>query len=181
MRPMDADGNFCGKSSGYEDYPYLYYTDIQTPFWLPYGVCVKKCPTSVEEQVECVPTELIKTLGGCNSADYPYTSFNFLKRLCVPIYNDLPDNIKANYDNMVGDIGIDDLQMYARDIANCPYIYLASIFSCLLLIFLYNWMLRCFAEILCWISIIAVGCGLFVLGFCVKDYAQYNYPEGDST
>ena len=56
MRPMDADGNFCGKSAGYEDYPYLYYTDISTPFWIPYGVCVKACPETDQDTVDCVPT-----------------------------------------------------------------------------------------------------------------------------
>jgi hypothetical protein len=25
LAPMDADGNFCGKTPGYENYPYLYY------------------------------------------------------------------------------------------------------------------------------------------------------------
>ena len=82
---------------------------------------------------------------------------------------------------MVGEIGVDDVQMYVRDIENCPYVYLICIASCLVLIFIYNWMLRCFAEILAWISIIAVGVGLFILGFLVKDYADVNYPEGDTT
>ena len=82
---------------------------------------------------------------------------------------------------MVGEIGIDDLQMYARDVGNCPYVYLICIFTTFLLIFIYNWMLRCFAEILAWISIVAVGIGLFVLGWLVRDYADINYPEGDTT
>ena len=56
MRPMDADGNFCGKSAGYEDYPYLYYTDISTKFWIPYGVCVSSCPKTAEDNIDCVPT-----------------------------------------------------------------------------------------------------------------------------
>lgn len=82
---------------------------------------------------------------------------------------------------MVGEIGIDDLQMYVRDIEKCAYVYLICIASTLLLIFIYNWLLRCFAPILCWITIIAVAIGLFVLGFLVKDYADINYPDGDST
>ena len=56
MRPMDADGNFCGKTPGYEDYPYLYYTNIESTFWLPYGVCVSRCPASPSDPIDCVPT-----------------------------------------------------------------------------------------------------------------------------
>lgn len=26
MAPMDADGHFCGKDPGYEDYPYVYFS-----------------------------------------------------------------------------------------------------------------------------------------------------------
>ena len=102
MRPMDADSNFCGKSAGYEDYPYLYYTDISTKFWIPYGVCVSSCPKTAEENIDCIPTQLVDVSGGCNSATYKYATLNFLERLCIPVYNDLPDEIKSNYDNMVG-------------------------------------------------------------------------------
>ena len=180
MRPMDADGNFCGKSTGYEGYPYLYYANIIQPFWIPYGVCVADCPETDTAVVDCVETELVSLHGGCNSFT-KYATTNFLERICVPVYNDLPEEIQANYNNMVGEIGIDDVQMYVRDIENCPNVYLICLASCLVLIFVYNLMLRLFAEVLAWISIILVGIGLFVLGFLVMDYATINYPEGDST
>lgn len=41
--PMDAQGNFCGITPGYEEYPFVYYTDISS-FWPPYAVCVTECP-----------------------------------------------------------------------------------------------------------------------------------------
>ena len=28
LAPMDADGNFCGKTPGYEKYPVLWYANI---------------------------------------------------------------------------------------------------------------------------------------------------------
>jgi len=41
LAPMDADGNFCGKTLGYENYPILYYVDISNSItWIPYGVCI---------------------------------------------------------------------------------------------------------------------------------------------
>lgn len=42
-------------------------------------------------------------------------------------------------------------------------------------------MLRQFAEILAWISILIVGIGIVTLGFLVKYYADSNYPPGDTT
>lgn len=45
MTPYDVNGNFCGKTVGFTDYPYLWYQNIDTPFWLAYAVCVKECPT----------------------------------------------------------------------------------------------------------------------------------------
>ena len=82
---------------------------------------------------------------------------------------------------MIGSIGLDDLQSYIRDIEHASKLYLVCIGTCLVIIFLYNWMLRCFAEILTWIAITAVGCGLFALGWFVRDYGAVNYPEGDTT
>jgi len=40
--PLDADGNLCGFSSGFEDYPYLYYAIEETTIlnWYEYAVCV---------------------------------------------------------------------------------------------------------------------------------------------
>lgn len=68
-----------------------------------------------------------------------------------------------------------------RDIENAVDLYLVCIATCLALIFAYNWMLRCFAEILTWLAIFAVGAGLFALGWFVKDYGAVNYPHDDTT
>ena len=48
MTPYDVNGNFCGKKNTSIDltgYPYLWYQDIGTPFWLAYATCVTECPT----------------------------------------------------------------------------------------------------------------------------------------
>lgn len=46
LAPMDAAGNLCGRSAGYEAYPLLWYQNLSLLSWLPYGVCVKSCPTA---------------------------------------------------------------------------------------------------------------------------------------
>jgi len=56
---MDGDGKFCGIDSGYEDYQYLFFSDLNPVLWAPYGVCVKKCPKSKDEgypKFECKGT-----------------------------------------------------------------------------------------------------------------------------
>lgn len=54
LAPMDSDGNFCGKTAGYEDYPLLWYQNIGSIIsWLPYAVCIKECPTATQELVAC--------------------------------------------------------------------------------------------------------------------------------
>lgn len=50
-----------------------------------------------------------------------------------------------------------------------------------MLIWLWNLLLRLFAEVLAWISIIVVGLGLIASGFLVRNYAITNYPEGNNT
>ena len=71
--------------------------------------------------------------------------------------------------------------MVIRDVENAYNVYLIGVATCLILIFLYNWMLRCFAEILTWMAIVAVGVGIGLLGFFIYDYQDTNYPEGDTT
>ena len=185
LAPMDADGHFCGRDTGYEDYPYLFFADIEYSVWIPWAVCVKECPhlSGKDVQFECKGTDNVpaNSEGICEITGDGYDSSLFLDRWCLPIYNTLPTKIKSNYDNVIGSIGLDDVQSYVRDIEHSWRLFLASIGTCLAIIFLYNWMLRCFAEILTWIAIFAVAGGLGLLGFFVMDYGAVNYPEGDTT
>jgi hypothetical protein len=66
VAPLDADGNFCGKSVGYENFPYLYYSKIDTLYWGPYSVCADKCPTTVSqlELTDCKLTDNVKDCKG---------------------------------------------------------------------------------------------------------------------
>ena len=46
MAPYDSTGAYCGRSPGYEGYPYLWFENLDTPLWMAYTVCVSTCPTS---------------------------------------------------------------------------------------------------------------------------------------
>ena len=82
---------------------------------------------------------------------------------------------------MIGTIGLDDISIWIRDIEGCPNIYYICLGSTFVLIWLWNLLLRAFAEVLAWISIVTVGLGLLASGFLVRNYANSNYPEGDNT
>lgn len=82
---------------------------------------------------------------------------------------------------MIGSFGLDDVEMYARDIRLCWKVYLIGIVTCIVLIFFWNLLLRLFAEVLAWVAIFVVGIAIVALGFMLKYYADENYPEGDTT
>ena len=46
MAPYDSTGAYCGRSPGYENYPYLWFQNLDSPVWIAYSVCVSTCPTS---------------------------------------------------------------------------------------------------------------------------------------
>ena len=61
IAPIDGDGAICGFDPGFVEYPKLYIADIISAADNPddvfkYGVCVKKCPDSSTDDVECKPT-----------------------------------------------------------------------------------------------------------------------------
>lgn len=107
----------------------------------------------------------------------PYATINFLNKYCVPNVNQLPIAQKEIANNMIGTLGLDDLNQWIDDMLNCPNVYLICIGSTLVLIWLWNLFLRAFAEVLAWLSIFIVGVGLLASGFLVKNYGIANYPE----
>jgi hypothetical protein len=117
----------------------------------------------------------------CTPNPEPYDSKLFLDRWCMPVYATLPPSIQDNYNDVIGSFGLDDIEMYARDIRLSWKVYAICVFTVFVLIFFWNLMLRAFAEVLAWISIFVVGAGIVALGFLIKYYADSNYPEGDTT
>ena len=95
----DTDGNACGYDKGYEDYPYLYFTDVvgglksfDTDKMLK-AVCVKTCPNDknkVEDtQGILLDCKMIKGMTSCHiNKDSYYESKPFLQRVCFPKSDD---------------------------------------------------------------------------------------------
>lgn len=57
----------CGKDSGYEDYPYLYYP-IPTSKKMTRSICVKTCPTSpLPTTLDCKTNSLYSSCAGTSN------------------------------------------------------------------------------------------------------------------
>jgi hypothetical protein len=87
VAPLDADGDFCGKSVGYEKFPVLYYSKIDSLYWGPYSVCASRCPTvkTPLTSTDCILTENVKECAG----SITYDTYNFFG-YCMPVYDTLP-------------------------------------------------------------------------------------------
>ena len=108
MAPMDGDGHFCGRESGYEGHPYLLFTNLGNLRWTPYGVCVSECPAKTATTFDCKTT---RNVGSCEFMGYTYESSLFLERWCLPIYDSLDEEHQEYYNNIIGTVGLDDIQM----------------------------------------------------------------------
>lgn len=180
MAPYDSTGAYCGKSPGYEAYPYLWFQNLDSTIWFAYTTCVSACPTANNTQADCKLSDN-SIVTSCTPEPSPYDSKLIFDRWCLPIYDSLDASVQDNYNNIIGSFGIDDLQSYAMDIREGWKVYLISMLSIFVLIFFWNLMLRLFAEILAWISIFIVGAGIVALGFVCNYYSTTTYPNGTET
>lgn len=95
--PLDADLNFCGVGE-YADYPYLYLTDFTSPnpnHIFSSGVCVSKCPDTIEEGLDCMVNDVITS---CDvDEDKHYSSTAYIE-FCLPKdWESTPDTFKEAY------------------------------------------------------------------------------------
>jgi hypothetical protein len=141
MSPYDSTGAYCGRSPGYENYPYLWVQNLDSTFWFAYTTCVSTCPTQANTVADC-KYSADSMVDSCTPMPEPYDSTLFLDRWCLPVYNTLPPSIQDNYNSVIGTFGLDDIEMYVRDIRLSWKVFLISIVTCFILIFFWNLMLR---------------------------------------
>ena len=62
---FDGDGMACGLDTGYEDYPYIYFT-FPWDGYMNKSVCVSECPTWSQsnnqdkpQQLKCIPNQMV--------------------------------------------------------------------------------------------------------------------------
>lgn len=193
LSPVDYDGELCGIGD-YKDYPNLYYVvtvkgnfkDANGLFDLEYSpVCIDKCPIDAINLIKCKSTSKVdqsvcSTFFPVNPVGHVgYGTIPIFNKFCLPDYDKLPPQIdKSQYDDIIGNFGLDDIQEAYEDIIDAKWSYLYSVLSCLVVAVIYNILLAYFANILIWVSIVATGLGILALAIFLQGYHTKNYgPE----
>ena len=160
IAPIDGDGRICGypnDATGKEDmtgYSYLFIGDIgavlapgqevseQSLF--DYGVCVKKCPTKKNPEVECVGTERVPD---CNAAGLESYTTHKLLSYCIPSYDSLPDDLKPQFETAKDAAAHSLLGSTIVEIVEAKSFIIISIFVCLTVTVLYLIVMHYFTSI----------------------------------
>jgi len=120
---FDYDGNGCGHTTGYEDFDYIYWPDIDTSV-TSYStlatktICVSRCPTIASQlnSSECRDTSIASP---CQSATgTPYDSKLYLKRFCIPDTSSSSSSTTYTsfYDSVMDDWGGNYVTAYMADL-----------------------------------------------------------------
>jgi hypothetical protein len=158
LAPLDGDFKFCGDDPGFEDYPKMIITSFEAN--LPTeifktGVCVKECPATKEDSIDCKPTSTVKE---CKLNDpYPTTD---VVGICIPAKAN--ENIQKKWHVIKTKLQDSAAGQYANDLylsSTSCYISIAmSVVYCLVYIYL----MSAFAETIAWFCVVSLQ--LFLLG-----------------
>jgi hypothetical protein len=107
-----------------------------------------------------------------------YGTKPLLGRLCFPDFDKLPAEFdRASFDNIVGSFGVDDIESIYEDLIDAKMIYLYCFLTCFVVTIIYNIILRFFAKILVWVSIILTGTCLIVGSIVLTKYHKDTYSQ----
>ncbi len=92
-------------------------------------------------------------------------------KACLPVFEDLPEVLKAQYNAVVATLGIENVGQAISDIMNSWKLYLIAFGTTFVITFIYFYLVRLFAGPIVWASIILGIGGLLGLGFWLRNYA----------
>eukprot|EP00347_Sterkiella_histriomuscorum_P005869 403354968 len=177
--PLDSDGHICGYDPEYVEYKYMYIWDIVAASKNPKslfnsGVCVKKCPNEVRDgkfTIECKETDYLRDKKkSCSQVPTEYDTKTYISNYCIPVSNDLPQEVKDNIGNIIDAITSDQFGNQIADIGVSSRVIAICAFVSLFIAGIYLFTLKYFAKIIAWVSIfiilvslIGIGAYMFVL------------------
>ena len=190
----DSDENACGRpDEDAEDYPYLYFP-FPIPGYLKYRVCVKDCPESYDDEVECYKNNYFKD--NCQFRweevfDDPhevygylkgyYPSDGYIKRVCLPDLSDDDERgwLSSAYDEVVDFIDVNTMQKWFGDVVTCwPTFFIVAGIALVIAAF-YLLLLRYCIGVMVWLSIFTI-LGLLVAFGIVCHVSAYYVFDGAS-
>ena len=180
IAPIDGDGMICGYSEGYGDYEKLYIDGIVAASNDPsniftWGVCVKSCPGSATDTIECVPTTKNSNTACTIPSGNGYGTHEILN-YCYADYDTLPQAAKDNWDN-VKSFGSDSYMTGAfAEVMEARWVLLLSAVICLVVTLIYIKFMDWCAFWLSWISIFLVLGAMIASGIFTL---QYRSDEAD--
>ncbi|EAR92862.2 plasma-membrane choline transporter (macronuclear) [Tetrahymena thermophila SB210] len=162
--PYDTDGNVCGKSSGFQNYKYIFLLDPQSGDYSK-SVCVSSCPTKTQEQdiveFKCKQNSQIQidsNNGLCKLSSAKF--FNTTKYVTACIPDD--EALKAKTQSYLQPS--QTFQQHMADLQASWPVMLGSIFISLAIGYIYLFMMKKFSGCLTWFCIITVISSFFVVG-----------------
>lgn len=166
MSPIDSDGNICGVTPGYTDYPYLFIADISqaaspTTNIFDYGVCVKECPSTAvaSQSLECKPTGQTPTCTLSTDDQYGAT---YLFDYCMPIYDTLAPSIQDDWQTLTNSFADSKSGGYLVDIYDARWVIVGGVAIAVAFTFGYIKFMDWCAFWIAWFSVILLE--LFFIG-----------------
>ena len=191
---VDVDGKSCGVTPGFEDFSAVYYMAIpetdpstQEITYTLNAVCVKECPAEETDIVNCKSDSIIcpstpidpdqPSLGG----HVGYGTFDIFDKYCFPDIDKMPAEIKDDYEKIIGDFGVDDMQKFVDQMAQIKLIFLYSALSFFGVAFIYYMIIRCCASLLIIISIIFSALAMAGMALFMQGYHDDHYADAKNT
>lgn len=184
IAPIDADGRICGyyNENGVDmtEYKHLYFGDIHnalSPLGLStismfdYGVCVKECPKEATEAVECIVTKEVQDCNGVPKPEDSYATYDVLS-YCIPDYDTLPESLKAQYSVLTDSVSDTSLGGLLTEVMTAKGVIFISLIVCLLVTFLYIFLMHYCAFWLSWISVGLIQFMLVAIGYLAFSYRK---------
>jgi len=153
LTPFDSDGNQCGVSAGYEDYPIKYFDSLPEPG----AVCVSECPDALAS-VDCVVRE---GFDDCGRATYATERF---MTLCLPDRESaaaVAEELLTQIDSQT------DASKYLAELSICYPALIGMAFGTIVIAVVYIFLLKWLTKPILYTSMLLIFV-LFVLlgGFC---------------
>jgi len=100
-----------------------------------------------------------------------YSTTEFLN-YCVPVYDSLPADVQANWDNLTASLASSSFGEVFADIMISKWVIVISILIAALTTFVYVYFMHYCAHTLSWISVILIQIMLVGIGYFAWDYRR---------
>ena len=134
-----------------------------------FGICVKECPKEETDTIECIPTSKVTACQPRTSEEY--ATYDFLS-YCVPKTSTLPEDVQDTWEEVGDSLLGGSLGTMLADVMTAKWVLVISIIVCILVTFLYIFLMHYCAFWLSWISVGLIQVSLVLIGWFAFDYRR---------